>query len=327
MPPPMPNELSARCIDHPSGFLALSAKNQCFMLSEVPGFVAYRRQGCHLIVFGGFHAECLQAAGNLVDGFIKFAEVQGRGVVVVQAREAQADLLRDRGFTVNQFGSNFGLPLAEHSLAGTPKMKLRNKIKRAHRAGLEVSELGRELPKNRATFEHLYRISRAWLAGKHKKELDFMVGEIGSPDENLRRIFLVRDAQGEPQAFITYVPAWCERPGMLHDLTRRRPGAPPGAMELCNAFAMERLREEGVAFLHFGFTPFIVDEKEPAGANSVFSWLIRKLYCHGAAIYPAETQAQYKLKWGIEFIEREYIAARPLSMRAAIDLLWVTRSF
>ena len=97
-------------------------------------------------------------------------------------------------------------------------------------------------------------------------------------------------------------------------------------MELCNAFAMERLGEEGVAFLHFGFTPFIVDEEEPGDANPVLWWLIRKLRRHGKAIYPAETQAQYKLKWGIEFIEREYIAARPLTMRAIIDLLRLTRS-
>ena len=103
-------------------------------------------------------------------------------------------------------------------------------------------------------------ISRLWLENKGKKELDFMVGEVGGPDDHDRRIFLVLDGSENPVAFISYVPVWgSERPGYLHDLTRRIPDAPSGAMELCNAEAIARLRAEGVKYLHFGFTPFIID--------------------------------------------------------------------
>ena len=58
----------------------------------------------------------------------------------------------------------------------------------------------------------------------------------------------------------------------------------------------------------------------------MLSWLIRKLQRHGAAIYPAKAQAKYKLKWGIDFIETEYIAMRPFSIRAVIDLMLLTKS-
>jgi hypothetical protein len=34
----------------------------------------------------------------------------------------------------------------------------------------------------------------------------------------------------------------------------------------------------------------------------------------------------YKLKWAPEYIEPEYVAARPLSLRAIVDLLLLTRS-
>lgn len=313
------------CIDHPSGFLALSSRNQRFVLDDCPGFIAYRERGLHFIVFGGIHAYG-EHADSLLDAFIAFAEGRRRRVLVVQARQAQLPLLRMRGFSVNQLGSTYCLNLATHSLAGTRRMKLRNKLHRAHRAGLQVVEIGRELPRTPAVFDHLQRISDAWLAAKHKRELDFMIGEIGAPDDLLRRIFMVRDAAGDGLGFVSYVPAWCERPGMLHDLTRRLPTAPPGSMELCNAFAMKRLREEGLQYLHFGFTPFIVDEREPRGGNPFFAWGIRKLRRYGAGIYPAESQAGYKMKWGIDLIEREYIAARPLSWRALWDLLTLTRS-
>ena len=115
----------------------------------------------------------------------------------------------------------------------------------------------------RSWFAKLDEISRLWLESKGKKELDFMVGEIGGPDDHDRRIFLVLDSSENPIAFISYVPVWgSERPGYLHDLTRRIPDAPSGAMELCNAEAIARLRAEGVKYLHFGFTPFIIDGAE-----------------------------------------------------------------
>ena len=108
-------------------------------------------------------------------------------------------------------------------------------------------------------------------------------------------------------------------------------------MELCNAEAMSRLQAEGTRYLHFGFTPFITGESlghlvpTIADLPSVNSsrWLdraIRLLHRYGRAIYPAQSQADYKRKWGPDLIEPEYVAARLLSLRAIWDLLRLTRS-
>ena len=134
------------------------------------------------------------------------------------------------------------------------------------------------------------------------------------------------DTFDRPVGFITYVPVWGRTPGYLHDLTRRLPTAPPGAMELCNAHAIERMIAEGVEYLHFGFTPFMTDGREHPGASKLASWLVRQLRRHGGALYPAERQARYKLKWAPDVVEREYLAARPISLRAILDLMILTRS-
>lgn len=97
-------------------------------------------------------------------------------------------------------------------------------------------------------------------------------------------------------------------------------------MELCNAEAMAQLHSEGVPYLHFGFTPFLVDAPEDPTANRWLSWGRRMLSRYGRAIYPAQSQVDYKLKWGPQLIEPELLACRPLSLRALIDLLVVTRS-
>lgn len=343
-------------LDHPSGYLALSAANARFVLPAQPGFIAYRRQGRHLFLFGGVHAPPASREA-LLDAFLQHAAAQRCGVVAVQLRGPQLALFSRRGFTINALGTSFGLHLPGFSLAGTRRMKLRNKIARARRLGLVVREVGRDLPRDAATWAALHAISDRWLRRKGKKELDFMIGELGDLDDRQRRIFVVTqdpeaaDAGPDDSAirprnglaqiprnripniwvgFITYVPVYGQHPGYLHDLTRRLPEAPPGAMELCNAEAMTCLRAEGTRYLHFGFTPFVTAPVPPDFPSECSSpWLDRAialLYRHGRVIYPAQTQADYKRKWGPDLIEPEYVAARPLSLRAIWDLLRLTRS-
>lgn len=312
-------------IDHPSGFLALSPRNQRFTCDGIPGFIAYREQGRHRVAFGGVHAPP-SAQGEVLDRFLAQAASGRRRVIVAQVREPQVQLFLERGFTVNQFGTSFGLTLRHYSLRGTAKMQLRNKISRARKAGLRVVEVGRELPRNEETFAQLHAISAKWLEAKRRKELEFMVGEVGDHRDSRRRIFMVQVGGDRAMGFITYVPVWGKQPGYLHDLTRRLPTAPPGAMELCNAYAIEQMIADGVEFLHFGFTPFIVEGEEFAGASRLVAQAFRLLYRYGSVIYPAESQARYKLKWAPDILEREYIAVRPLSMRSMLDLLLLTRS-
>jgi lysylphosphatidylglycerol synthetase-like protein (DUF2156 family) len=315
----------SQLIDHPSGYLALSERNLRFTLEGEPGFVAYREQGQHLVCFGGVHAAEPSSAA-LLDAFLDFAQSRRRRVLAVQVREAQAELFRSRGFTVNRFGSTYGLKLQGYSFAGHKKVNLRNKLKRARSLGLTVAELGRDLPFDGEMFGRLQAVSSEWLAGKKKKELDFMIGELGKPGHPERRVFVVLEPGGRLLAFITYVPAYGARPGWLHDLTRRVADAPVGCMELCNQFAMERLAQEGAQWLHFGFTPFLVDGDEGPGASPLMAWVLRMLGRYGSAIYPAQRQREYKRKWLPEVIEPELVACRPLSLRAIVDLLLLTRS-
>jgi lysylphosphatidylglycerol synthetase-like protein (DUF2156 family) len=312
-------------IDHPSGYLTLCARNRQFTMAGRRGFIAYREHGMHLISLGGVQASDGDREA-LLDSFLHLAKRRCRRVIAVQVREEQVPLHRSRGFTVNQFGSSYGLRLSEFSYAGTRRMKVRQKIKQARKAGLRVLEVGREVCADQATFARLRSVSDVWLRAKRKKELDFMIGELGGPGVADRRIFVVVDATNEPQGFITYVPVWGQRPGFLHDLTRRLPDAPVGAMELCNAGAIERFQQESVRYLHFGLTPFAVDEQERLGESPLLARLMRLLWRFGGALYPAQSQVAYKLKWAPDFVEREYVAARPLSLRAIVDLLLLTRS-
>ncbi len=312
-------------IDHPSGYLALSERNTRFQIPGLAGFIAYREQGKHMVCLGGVHAP-EAARAELLDAFLEEAASRKRRIVVVQVSGSQVELFRSRAFTVNSMGATYALSLSGYSLVGTKKMKLRNKIKRAKEQGVRVVEVGADIAGGAAPFEELRRVSGGWLAAKRKKELDFMIGELGTPEDTDRRIFAALDATGKMCAFITYVPAFGRRPGYLHDLTRKMPETPVGVMELINSQAIERFRQEGVPYLHFGFTPFVRCERSEAEDSKAVSWVIQMLERYGESIYPTRTQADYKMKWGPDVIEAEYVAFRPLSPCAVLDLLKLTES-
>ncbi|MCS0638356.1 DUF2156 domain-containing protein [Streptomyces sp. LP05-1] len=310
--------------DNPSAFLALNAGNAYFTDpaapgssgSGSPGLIAYREAGRFLIQFGGVFAPEADRE-RLLRAFLGFARTTRRKVVAVQLQRSDAELYARCGFTVNQVGSSYAVRLPGHSLRGTKFMKLRNKISKARRSGLEVTEV----PYERHTGE-LASIDQEWLRskGRHVKEIEFLVGECGGPAQPHRRLLLGRLA-GEPIGYISYSPAYGSHPGWLHDLSRRRATAPPGVMEAINLHAMETFRDEGAEWLHFGFTPFtgLAPGHEVPGASPMTTRLMRLLAERGDKVYPAASQLAYKEKWAPELILPEYLAFHG---RASLPAIW-----
>lgn len=310
--------------DNPSAFLALNTGNEYFTDPAVDGVVAFRRAGRYLIQFGGVFApevdqECV------LRSFLDFARSGRRKVVAIQLQRADADLYARCGFTVNQVGSSYAVRLPEYSLRGTRFMKLRNKISRAKRSGLEVSEVPYE-----ECADDIAAIDREWLRskGRHVKEIEFLVGECGGPVQHHRRLLVARH-DGAMMGYISYSPAYGSRPGWLHDLSRRAAAAPPGVMEAINLHAMEGFRDEGAQWLHFGFTPFtgLSPEHEVLGASDMTSRFMRFLADRGEKVYPAASQLAYKEKWGPQLVLPEYLAFDGRASPAAIwHILRVTKS-
>lgn len=291
--------------DNPSSFLALNRGNEVFTAPGLDGLVVYRRSGRHLVQFGGpFVAP--EAYDALLERFTAFAREQDLGLVGVQLQRQDAGAYRRQGFTVNQIGASWAVHLPDFTLRGTRFMQLRNKISRAFRNGLEVEEVD-----SGRWEEALHDIDRAWLGskGEHARPLEFLVGELGGPAQEHRRLFL-GTIDGAAVGYISYSPVYGSRSGWMHDLSRRIPGGSPGLMEAINSRAIETFRAEGVEWLHFGFTPFtgLDPAHEVPGYSLAFQWLMHFLWEHGEALYPAKTQLSYKEKWAPEELIPEYVA-------------------
>lgn len=288
--------------DNPSSFLALNSGNEYFRADGFDGACAYRTSGRYVLQFGGPFTAAEHRA-RLLDAFVAHA---GRRLVAVQLQRADAGLYAARGFTVNQIGASYAVDLSRFTLRGSRFVRLRNKISRARRAGLEVVEV-----RAGEDCAELDRIDVSWLRqkGGRVKELRFLVGQRTGGLQRHRRLFAGRIG-GEAVGYINYSPVYGSRPGWLHDLSRRRPDAPPGVMEALNATVMERLVAEGAGWLHFGFTPFTgLDARHELPCSSrLFTRFAHWLAEHGGAVYPAASQLEYKQKWAPHEVLPEYIA-------------------
>ncbi|MBG0854186.1 DUF2156 domain-containing protein [Streptomyces spinoverrucosus] len=324
--------LLRRHAGHSSAFLALNAGNHRFRADGVDGFVPYRDGGRrHLFELGG--PVCAAAdRERLLGALLARAEDEGRRVTAVQLPRAAAELHAGHGFTVNQFGASFSIHLDGYGLGGQRMVKVRNMVNRARREGVTVSEVPpaeRDSPLVTAALDD---VDQAWLRdkGRHVKELDFLIGERGGPGAPYRRLFTARHA-GRTVAYVSYSPVFGERSGWLYDLTRRRPEAPPGTVELIFATALRRFQDEECGWLHLGFTPFVQLRADVCDFAAASSKALRRclelVATKGQAIYPAASQESFKLKWRPQLIEPEYLAfQRGVTPRAVWRLMRLTRA-
>ncbi|WP_327653897.1 DUF2156 domain-containing protein [Streptomyces sp. NBC_00483] len=309
--------------DNPSAFLAMNVGNKMF-IGDGGTLVAYREAGRFFVQFGGVFGPPGQQAAALQD-FKEYARARKRLIVSIQLQRADAALYAAAGFVLNQVGASYAVRLPEFTLRGTRFMKLRNKISRARRDGLDVQEVS--FAEHQDSVE---RIDEAWLRGKgrHVKEIEFLVGETGGPVQRHRRLFL-GTLDGRPLAYISYAPAFGSRPGWLHDLSRRLPESGPGVMEAINATALETFTREHAEWLHFGFTPFtgLDAAHELTPSSALTGKLLRFLAEKGEHVYPAASQLAYKSKWGPQLVLPEYLAFEGgASLRAVWCILRLTKS-
>jgi lysylphosphatidylglycerol synthetase-like protein (DUF2156 family) len=324
-------ELLRRHGEHSSCFLAMNADTRHYAHPGLDGLIAYRPAGRHHLVQLCGPVAAAADREQLVGSFLRWARARNRRVVAVQLTRDDARVYARHGFAVNQLGCSYSVELSRFTLRGTPFFKLRNKVSRARRLGVTVQEISHRDLREAAIRAELDGIDASWLHGKgrHVKELSFMVGERGGRGAPLRRVFVAR-RDGEAVGYVTYSPCFGRRPGWLYDLTRRRPDAPPGTVELIFSTAVEMLREEECRWLHLGLTPFagLCDEHElPDASSSTVRCVARLLAEHGASVYPARSQLAFKLKWAPHLIEPEYVGFQGAPSIAAIwQLMRVTRA-
>jgi phosphatidylglycerol lysyltransferase len=218
-----------------------------------------------------------------------------RPVFAYAATPALRSAWASAGFGAVPIGAEPVFDPRRFTLAGGARATVRAAVNHATRSGLSVVEHHPRAPGSDDRNAELEDISTQWLAGKGRDELGFLLGQPQLNVPTAKRYFV---AAGERvEGFLVCEPIWA-RQGWYLDVTRRRPDAPRGTMELLVAETLRTLGSEGVPFASMGLSPLArLDADAPPSDSPRLSALLSEAFGRLTTPYDFRDLARYQAKF------------------------------
>lgn len=239
---------------------------------------------------------------ELVWRLIENARAAGGRASFYQVRPQTLPVYLDAGLRVFKLGEHAYVPLADFTLKGSRRGKLRSGVNRAEREGLSF-EL---VPVERVptVLAEMSGISRAWLDEQRAAEKGFSLGVFDPAYVQRQPVALAR-RDGQIVAFATVMTTEC-RFEVSVDLMRHRPGAPKGTMDFLFANLMQHYQAQGVQRFGLGMAPLSGMAEHPLAPN--WHRLGRLLFSHGETFYNFQGLRAFKEKFDPQW-EARYLAS------------------
>jgi len=245
----------------------------------------------------------------LIERFVALCASNDWVPVFYETSERYLEIYRRNGLRWFKIGEEAVLPLRTWSLSGGAVAKVRQFVNKVHREApdLVVIEYRRHSPEPEID-DQLEEISSEWLAGKHGREMGFNLGVFSVEDLGDKRTMLAQRADGNVEAFVTWLPYSGGR-AILLDAMRHRRDAQAGVMDLLISESALQFKKEGLQALSLAMAPLAnVDE---ASALSPYDRGVRLLFDHFSAVYGYRTLFQYKKKFAPDWHPRFLVFPRP----------------
>ncbi|MEZ5954030.1 MAG: bifunctional lysylphosphatidylglycerol flippase/synthetase MprF [Hyphomonas sp.] len=274
----------------PDAALALMGDKQFHFSPSRASFIMFGVRGRTWIAMGepvGLAAEI----PSLVWSFREAADAAGASIAFYGVGSGFLPLAVDLGLSVQKIGETAIIPLAEFSLDGPDRSRLRQSHRRAGRDGLSFDMLAPEdVP---AHMEQLKAISDDWLAHHGGAEKGFSLGRF-DPDYLAGFPIALARLNGEPIAFANIWPGAGRHEAAI-DLMRFSRDAPHGVMEYLFTECLLWAKGEGYARFDLGMAPLSgLDAHRLAPALSRIGAFV---FAHGSAVYGFEGLRAFKDKF------------------------------
>ncbi len=199
---------------------------------------------------------------SIITAFIK----KYPNVIFVQASKPTASILDKLGYQVNLFGIENEIPLADFSLQGKPRAKLRQWRNKCVREGVTVKEGCISVCDN---LDEVKALSTAWLKNKGGDDLGFLVRPFRFEKEKDVRYFWATQ-NDKLMGFALFDPMYRDNKiiGYYHNIDRIAEGAPHGTSATILLNAIEVFKQEGVEKVSLGMSPLYV----PNGLKNEFNY-------------------------------------------------------
>jgi len=277
-----------------NSYVLLEGPKSYFTSPGVDGFLAYQLSAGVALIAGD--PVCApQQARRLVHDFTRAIK---RPVGAYQVSPSMLDAFRHEGFADVQIGKEAIFDLDRFTLAGGQMELVRAATNKARRDGVVVSEHHPFASGAEVINKELRDISAEWLKGKGNHELGFVLGSLGLDHPSAKRYFIARseNGTGRIEGFIVCEPIY-GRSGYYLDVTRRRPDAVRGTMELLTAQILRLLREEGYHMASMGLAPLALLDDADLENHPVLARLMRFVYERVNVNYDFKLLYRYKAKY------------------------------
>ena len=230
---------------------------------------------------------------------------------------ACAHLLGTMGFSVNEFGVEFNIPIQEHRIHGRAMRHLRTVLHHGAR-GVTV----RELPAEAVPVADQQAISDAWLRSHriHQRELRFLTRPPRfGPEWQVRKFFCFKD--GRLVGFVFFDPFFRDGRclGYCANILRCLPGLrPTGVVDFAILTALNQFREEGLETLALGVCPLHDLGRHP-GEDRLLRIGGQQVYRWGSFLYNFKELAFHKSRFHGQ-ARKLYFCKRGLGVMASLGL-------
>jgi phosphatidylglycerol lysyltransferase len=307
-----------------NSYVLLEGPKSYFTSPDVDGFLAYQISAGIALIAG----DPVCAPGDARRLLHAFSSAVMRPVGAYQVSPVMLEAFRQAGFADLQIGKEAVFALDQFTLCGGKMELVRAATNKAKRAGVVVSEHHPFAPGAEPINAELRDISRDWLKGKGNRELGFVLGSLGLEQQSAKRYFIARaeNGAGRIEGFIVCEPIF-GRSGFYLDVTRRRPDAIRGTMELLTAEILRRLREEGFEMASMGVAPLALLDDPDLANHPLLTRLMRFVYQRVNTNYDFKRLYRYKAKYHPHAWEPRYFCfnQRRLSLNMLYALINVRK--
>jgi phosphatidylglycerol lysyltransferase len=273
-----------------SANLALLGDKYFFWSQDRRAFIMYGVSGFSTVAMGDPVGEA-DAFQELAWRFYEAGARSGARIVFYEVSSRHLPIYLELGLTVMKTGEEASVPLADFSLEGGKRAKLRTPFNKLRREGYTFRVLDAE--GFAALLPELEAISASWLKAKGAKEKGFSLDRFKTDYlRNFPCAVVEKDARVH-----AFANVWATGTGgeLAVDLMRHTPEAPNGVMEYLFANLMLWGRERGYGRFNLGIAP--MSGIRESAAVPIWNRAVSLLYHAGGSLYNFEGLRRFKEKF------------------------------
>ena len=265
-------------------------------------------------------ADPLAQSGYLEKGLSQFladAEAANIAVIFYEVNQETTLLLHEYGYDFMKFGETAQVPLESFTTEGKHGKKFRTVVNKLENKGYQFQIL--KPPFDEDLLNNLKEISDSWLDGRQEK--GFSLGYFDEKYIQLAPIALVRDKDGNVQAFVTFLASNGPEEASIDLMRYHLRTAPDGIMDYLFVNLLLHFKEEGVTSFDLGMAPLSnVGTEKHSFLQEKVAYLI---YAFSNRFYSFSGLRQYKQKFNPIWSSR-YVAY-PRDTWLILDMLAIYR--